>query len=1024
LLKVIAHRPVQAAVIAALSALVTACAVLTPLYQRALDQASAQVQLDHAPGASSGLALTSSGALPSTYGGPGQPVRALTPSELEHSVPGPMRRLFGQATPALTVDLTMPRDAPRPSDGPLVWREGACAHLELTSGQCPSDVRQIAISEADAANFDWQIGSQIRVLEAQPQGALETPRAMTLTVTGIYRSPTGDYWDGWHLTGQSGTKPERVVYHDSWVTAQQAFVTPPTWRNPTSHADLPLKRAAVGVDELLRLGPDVAAFQREQSRRSPYVALVRVTSGLPGLAESVQEARDQSRVTIPALMVPLGVLGLVVLWMALGAAVEQRRPELAVARLRGRGVRGAHAHLLRELLVVVLVGVPIGFLVALGLSWPLRQLLPVAVPFEIRLPVLFALLISVVAVTAPTVLVSAGISREPIVALLRRVPARRSGWGLGTTDAVVATAALSILAAFVTGQLTGPIALAAPAVLALAAGLVLARLLIPLATRAGRRLLSRGSTGLGVALLQLGRRSGGRGTIAVLTVAAGILVFAGDAVVVGARNRDLAAAQQVGAPMVATVSGRSLRALEHALAAADLPARAATPVVFQPAVSSQDQARLYVDRKTFADIATFPDRDAARHAMQRLSPPRVAPIEVTGSQLSVRVHTEKFYDGTEQPVSIGAQLLTKDGTLVSVPLGELATGTSAPRDLTAPIACTTGCVLTGWKVSTEPGNGGSGAIVLGPVSTDTATAVPLGGPHDWPRSEVDGAVIEATSGDADTLAISVDNPGSSELTLVHGWVPTRLPAIVTGTLPPDNHGAHFTGAGLDGVARPMTAVSRLPWLPALGANASITDLGLAARSGAALGDDADVQVWFREESPDALAAVRKALAAADMSITHVARVSEARGLFADSAATWSLELGVLVGVACLVVALLGLAIAAAGSWRLRARDLAILRLNGVTTGDVRRISVGEQVPVVVLAVVTGAAGGIVAAHYALPTLPLLANDPQVDLIDLSTAWPAVALLTAGAAAVLAGFGWAIAVQLARRATPDRVTGTP
>ncbi|MBW8751937.1 MAG: hypothetical protein JF565_11010, partial [Propionibacteriales bacterium] len=79
MLKVIRHRPVQACVITALSALVTACAVFTPLYQRELDQASVHVELDHAAPGASALQLTSDGVLPSIYTGQREPVPALLP---------------------------------------------------------------------------------------------------------------------------------------------------------------------------------------------------------------------------------------------------------------------------------------------------------------------------------------------------------------------------------------------------------------------------------------------------------------------------------------------------------------------------------------------------------------------------------------------------------------------------------------------------------------------------------------------------------------------------------------------------------------------------------------------------------------------------------------------------------------------------------------------------------------------------------------------------------------------------------
>jgi ABC-type antimicrobial peptide transport system permease subunit len=220
----------------------------------------------------------------------------------------------------------------------------------------------------------------------------------------------------------------------------------------------------------------------------------------------------------------------------------------------------------------------------------------------------------------------------------------------------------------------------------------------------------------------------------------------------------------------------------------------------------------------------------------------------------------------------------------------------------------------------------------------------------------------------------------------------------------------------------MTAVTRLPWLPAATHNATLADLDLALRSGMVLGDDAELQVWFGDEDGRAMAAVRKALEGAGMRITHVARTSAARSLLDDSAATWSMQLGVLVAIACLLVAALGLAIAGAASWRSRARDLAILRLNGLAPPELRRISLGEQLPMVVVAALTGAVAGLVAAQYALPTLPLLPGKPAVDLVDLTPPWPTLLLVAVGAALALGVVGAVVADLVTRRASLDRVAG--
>jgi hypothetical protein len=1024
LLKAIRYRPAQACVIALLSGLVTACAVMTPLYQRALDQASTQVELDHAPRGTALLQLTSSGILPTYYTGPSNVIPALTAEQLSDLVPPALRPSFEEPIDALSVDLTMPADAGQPTNGALVWRAGGCAHLELASGRCPQAADEIVVSTADAANFGLAPGSQVTASELLTGGVRDrTAPPRSLTVAGVYGAPTGRYWAGWNLVGLSGTRPDRtVVYHDTWLTTRATFEPATRWRNAATQIDLAVDRTRVQVDDLLRLGPALTMFLEDQQHRPVTSAIVLGHSDLPAIADTVRAARHQSRVTIPALMVPLGLLGLVVLWMALGAAVEQRRPEVAVARLRGQGVRRARANLLRELVPIVLAGVPIGVAAAYALAWSARRaLLPDDVPIELRAPVWLSLLVAVVAVTASAVLVSASISREPIVALLRRVPVRRSGWGLGTVDAVVVTVAASILGAFVTGRLTGPVALSAPAVLALAVGLVLARLLVPLATRAGRRLLGLGLAVPGVALLQLARRPGSRATVALLTVAAAILVFTADVVAVGARNRATAAAQEVGAPVVATVSGGTVRAARTAVAAAHHPGTDATVVVLQHPLSDQDQTTLYVDRKDFLRVATLPDRTAARRALDRLDSTTIAPVKVVGTTFTADVATETFYEGSHREVQLAAQLLGHDGLPVSVRLGVLPSGTSPATTRQAAVDCAAGCVLTGWQVLTDPGNSGDGRIVIKAAHTD-AGPVDLGTRTDWTPTRTEGAGIQALEAGPHSLTLFVTNGGSSTLSLTHRWIPERLPTVVSGDLPPGSRGTRFDGTGLDGIERPMAAVARVPWLPAATRKAALADLDVTLRSGMVLGDDAELQVWFGREDGRALTAVRTALEDAGMRITEVRRVSAARERLAGTAATWSMQLGVLVAIASLVVAALGLVIGGAASWRSRARDLAILRLNGLPAAALRRISLGEQLPLVLVSVLTGATAGIVAAQYALPTLPLLPVEPAVDLADLAPSWGALIVVALVTALALGAVATVVASLIARRASPERVVG--
>ena len=236
-------------------------------------------------------------------------------------------------------------------------------------------------------------------------------------------------------------------------------------------------------------------------------------------------------------MAPMAVLTVFVLWLVLAAATEQRRGEVAVARLRGRGPAGAVGLLLVELLPVLLLGVVPGAAAALLGGALARALLPGAAPFEAGPGFATAVLLAVVAVVLTTVAAAVRVAREPLDGLVRRGRVPSGRWALGALDAFLIAVVGTGVLAFVTGSLSGPFALAGPALLALLAGLLLAHLAAPTASAWGRRLLRRGRLVAGVTLLEMGRRRETRAVIAVITVASALAVFAVDARVVGERNR-------------------------------------------------------------------------------------------------------------------------------------------------------------------------------------------------------------------------------------------------------------------------------------------------------------------------------------------------------------------------------------------------------------------------------------------------------------------------------------------------------
>jgi len=499
----IRYRRLQALVLLALSAVITACTVFAPLYDRAMQQALTRLTVDSAPAGATAIEVRSLSRFGFGVGSPSYQPASL--DALAGLLPASARSWFGPRIDGTSLLVSRADRTARSPVGVLQWRAGACEHVTWLAGGCPRGDGDIAVTAADRENFGLTVGATVAVVEqpaVQPAGTLPTVR---LRVTGVYRQAPGGYWDDQVLAGVSGsvgTQPPYQPMHDVWLTGAATFAGR-GWLDPVHSVTYNLDRSAAGADRVLRAGPLVTGMAERsalevddlgQSINATDAVLADVQSGLPDIGATIDRGRRQALVTVPLLMIQLGLLALFVLGLTLGAAVEQRRPEVGVARLRGAGRAGGRRLVLAELLPVVLAGVPVGVAAGLGLATVARQtVLDGAAPFELGTGFWLAVAAAVLLLAALTWSAVASGTRDGISALLRSVPTRQRGWGFGAVDAVVIAAAGTAVLAFATGGLTGPLAAAAPALLALIAGLLLARLIGPAATWLARRLTARGA---------------------------------------------------------------------------------------------------------------------------------------------------------------------------------------------------------------------------------------------------------------------------------------------------------------------------------------------------------------------------------------------------------------------------------------------------------------------------------------------------------------------------------------------------
>ena len=996
------HRRGQTAALLAVSALITACTAFAPIYDRAMQQALADTLLANATTDELVVAVQSTARVEMSGS-----TEARDPRELQAMVPRDVAALLGPPVLGRTASVT-PVKGDLPPTGPIVWREGACKHVQVRSGVCPSAVGEIMISEDDADNFNLSPGSTTRV-----RTAVNGETGVRLSVVGTYAQRDVAWWQGQRLVGISsvfrGREPSAA--HDAWLTTEETFLGGPVFLGEVAHASAYVRTAAADVDGVLQLGDRLQALSKDVEREDGDVE---VLTSLGDVTDSIRTQTRQAHRTVPLLVAPMAVLSLFVLWLVLGAATEQRRGEIAVARLRGRGPAGAVRLLLVELLPVLLVGVVLGSAAALAAGALARALLPGDEPFETGPGLATAVLLAGVAMALTTVVAAVRVAREPLDILMRggRVPSRR--WALGALDAFLLAAVGTGVLAFVTGSLRGPLALVGPALLALLTGLLLGHVAAPMASAAGRRLLRRGHLVAGVSLLEMGRRQETRVLIAVLTVASALAVFAVDALAVGERNRVNATQHDAGAPVVLRVDGLDLDGVREVLRAVDPAGYRATPVML-----SRDT--LAVEPDGFRRIAYFPRGAPTDEEWQAIAPPDDEPITLTGSRFSLTVRSGAGLGaqdalGADAEVDLDFVVTTEGGTRRTIAFGGIPRPGERAKLVGKDDVCESGCRLAAVQFRAYTGVGIDAAVDLSNLVAD-------GRPVDWPSSKEEwnttddeGTFIEVSGTESGVLHLNLAAVGLAHpVELTPAWVPDIMAAV----LPADRRDPlGLVVTGVDGSDRSARSVGRVILIPHMPRESALVDLDAISR-GAQFTADAHVEVWLVDD--EALEAdVVDALNRRGITVSDERRYMTIRQTYQDTVATWSLALGAAVGPAVILLALLVLLVIAVTGWRDRARDLAILRLDGVGRRTTRRLAVWAQLPTVLLAIATGVAAGVVGAALAMPNVSFFSTRPQAPVIDPSTAWPAVLGAAVACFVVLSAAVALAGLVAARRAHYERV----
>jgi predicted lysophospholipase L1 biosynthesis ABC-type transport system permease subunit len=262
-----------------------------------------------------------------------------------------------------------------------------------------------------------------------------------------------------------------------------------------------------------------------------------------------------------------------------------------------------------------------------------------------------------------------------------------------------------------------------------------------------------------------------------------------------------------------------------------------------------------------------------------------------------------------------------------------------------------------------------------------------------------------------------------------GDVPVSPAALVAGDVP-DVAGtegrktAQVLAPDLAGLDKAYAIVGRAAHIPRVGTGAVLVDLAAVAEGPSRLAADTSYEVWLAAADDPRERRLREQLERHGLTVIARDTTSRHMGAFADEGATLALRLAVVGGIVALLIAAAVLVVAVALSGRNRARDLASLRLVGLSAGVVRAAAVREHLVVSSLGLLTGTVLGMGGAQAALPHVPLFATRSEAVSLDYAPAWQPVGLTVMTCLVLLSTISFAVGRVLARGATPRRWREAP
>ncbi len=948
-----------------LAAIAVAAAVVGPMYQTASAASYLVSKLRLQPDFLSGVTLDFKPAQRVSAALAQQRAEAAVKSADLSSFSGPEQSLWSQRLAISTPVFAGANGA----DGVLAAPPD-CRQLVIT-GHCPRQPGEALLLQFDAQHTSSSVGDRIAM-----QG-VKAP----LVVVGTYRLRTSDIGRFDDPSRFISALPQPTAGEDTPYHPAPFVVAPATV------AGLQQGLWFVRMDYQLQVTPGTTLGDLQEATRQigqvralqhhPSAAgRVKVEPGnqLRSIVADAKARRDTAVQTVTPAVLSLILVALVLLGRLLMGAMELRRPELALASLRGIGRRQLWVLGLLEPVLVLVIATPIGIAGGyagariLAADWLVPGL---PLHFGLSSVVFAALVVAVTLVIAAAIVRSA--LAEPLssqIAGVRR-PGRSGRWGVLTRLAVVAAAIVVLAATLRPGQGSQPAATdeALPILLAVAVGLLTTLGVAYVAGWQARRSTRRRSLTGYVATRAVSRRREGTWAILPLAAALAIAVFAAGIYATAANWRASDAVTRVGADMSYSVDVP----LAQALALTHQIDPQGRWLMAAAADSDGNGLKVLADTPRLARVAVWPSSWTPGLSASDLSAalsPREPPLTLTGHRVQLTV--DNAVQASTRSLLLTLNVVTATGLTESVLVGPFPQGNSTRS---APMPCSAGCQVGGLSIG-GPGPFAvrmHGSVTISDLRAD-GTAVPYFTGVGWRDGNTDSkvygpAAVTGTRATSATLTATLDSQGNSAVAqLVPADVPAALPVLLGRTAAPrvlSSAGKQLTVATSAQVAVTVSPVGTTESMPYFGPAAMLVDATMYTRSVPLTNVETAVHILARGDTPPS---VIKGLAA--HGITSPVRLDDVRRALDQDAYALALKLYAVVTVLVMLLALAGLAVNMAVQIPARRRDAASLRVVGLPRRSIVSAVIAELTAVLGAAAVAGIAAGVLSQYVVVRTLTL------------------------------------------------------